>query len=80
MKNFGKKNSANVIDLGLARKRLAVSSGRGGRPPLFKTHSSKGEESLADRMVNVQESLEKINKLMAELKRSSRPSQTPVKP
>ncbi|MFK7873291.1 MAG: hypothetical protein AB8C84_09000 [Oligoflexales bacterium] len=75
-----KKNEiqvSNVIDLGRARKQHKVAAARGGRAPLFKTHRVGAEsQNLAERMVNVQESLEKINKLMTELKRSSRPKIT----
>ena len=72
-----------VVDLGSYRnKKMVEESIARGRVPLCNTHlgdkvktsphmkNEKGEDTLAERIVRIKASLEKINGLMAELKKN----------
>jgi hypothetical protein len=96
MKSEDKEKAAggeNVVDLAAFRQKKNVEDEltRGGRNPLYVSHLTgkvtgsphlKGPESpdFGDRLQRIRSSLEKINRLMSELKRMSTEDATPSAP
>ena len=88
------EKDTNVVSLAEARAKKAVAEEltRGGRNPLYVSHQTgkvtgqpgqpgqKGSESpdFGDRLQRIRSSLEKINRLMSELKRMSADGETPA--
>jgi hypothetical protein len=84
MSNSSSRNGSNIVDLDAYRsKKMFDEAIAKGRVPLYSSHLDKqakssphfkmnqDDGSLAERIVRIKASLEKINNLMAELKKSS---------